>query len=235
MSDTATAIVQARMGSQRCPGKSMELIGGIPVVEVVLKRLAKAERLDSVVLATSDHARDSVLADAASDLGFEVFRGHETDLMMRYVEAAEKHAAGPYIVRATGDNVFMDWAEIDRQVDAGISGGWDFVGFNNPAHAERENDFGAEFIRVGALQTVDNLTSDPYDREHVNPYFYDHADAFKVTRIDVSPDLHTAVKLDLDTPEDLALMKRIGNQVANPIDVLAADVVRAAETLSQNP
>jgi spore coat polysaccharide biosynthesis protein SpsF (cytidylyltransferase family) len=232
MTHDATAIVQARMGSARCPGKSMELVGGIPAVVVVLRRLAKAKMIDKVVLATSDLARDDVLARSASEAGFLVFRGDETDLVGRYIAAAGEHASGPYIVRATGDNVFMDWTEVDRQVEAGITGDWDFVGFENPEMPERENDFGAEFIRVTALNKLDGLTDKEYDREHVNPYFYEHPEIFRVTRIPVAEALRTPVKLDLDTPDDLRLIKFIGDAVSDPIEVRAAEVVRIAETIS---
>lgn|SRR5262249_20555553 len=224
----ATCIVQARMGSERCPGKSLELIGNVPVVEVVLRRLAKAERLAHVVLATSNLDRDTPLAETAANCGFAVFRGSENDLVERYVAAAERFADSDYLVRATGDNVFMDWREIDRVVDFGVSGSWDFVGFTNSVHADRINDFGGEFLRLSALKKVAAATQDAHDREHVFPFFYKNPDLFKVTRIEVNPELHTSVKLDLDYPEDLTLLKAIGNEVSDPIDVSADDVVKIA-------
>ncbi len=229
--EKATAIVQARMGSHRCPGKSHQLIGGIPVVELVLRRLAKAQRLSKVVLATSDLDRDTPLAETATKAGFPVFRGSETDLVGRYLGAAEAYADGPYLVRATGDNVFMSWDEINRVVDFGVSGGWDFVGFDNDVFTDRINDFAGEFIRWEALKQVGSLTNKPHDREHVFPYFYAHPERFKVTRIIVDPSLHTPVKLDLDTPEDLAMIKAVGNAVDDPINVPAAEVTRIATRL----
>lgn len=237
MTDTAhaaTCIVQARMGSERLPGKSMQPVGGVSVVEIVLRRLAKAQRLNRIVLATSDIDRDDVLANCAAALGFAVFRGSETDLVARYLAAAEQYAEGPYLVRATGDNVFMSWEEIDRLVEFGISGGWDFVGFCNDVHEERINDFAGEFIRKDALARVAASTSDAHDREHVFPYFYAHPEKFKVTRIPVVPALHTPVKLDLDYPEDLALMQRIGERIDDPVAVPASKVVRLAGQVSGN-
>ncbi len=234
MSDTATAIVQARMGSTRLPGKSMEPVGGVPVVELVLRRLAKATRLSKVVLATSDLPRDTVLAEHAGSLGIPVFRGSETDLVGRYLAAAEQYADGPYLVRATGDNVFMSWEEIDRLVEFGVSGGWDFVGFRNDVHEDRINDFAGEFIRRDALARLAESTGDAHDREHVFPYFYAHPELFRVTRIPVDPSLHTPIKLDLDYPEDLALMQRIGERIDDPVAVPAGDVVRLAGQVSGN-
>jgi spore coat polysaccharide biosynthesis protein SpsF len=227
----ATCIVQARMGSARCAGKSLELIGGVPVVEVVLRRLAKSERLARVVLATSELDRDTPLAEAAATCGFPVLRGSENDLVARYVAAAERYADSDYLVRATGDNVFMDWREIDRVVEFGVSGGWDFVGFTNSVFTDRINDFGGEFLRFSALQKVAELTQDAHDREHVFPFFYKHPELFKVTRIEVNPELHTPVKLDLDYPEDLALLQGIGDEVADPVAVPAEQVVDIANRL----
>lgn len=229
----ATCIVQARMGSQRCPGKSLELIGKTPVVELVLRRLAKAARLEQVVLATSNLERDTPMAETAAKAGFNVFRGSETDLVGRYLSAAEQFAKSDYLVRATGDNVFMDWHEIDRVVAYGVSGGWDFVGFTNSVYTERINDFGGEFLRLSALRKVSEMTKDPHDREHVFPFFYNNPDTFKVTRIEVNPELHTPVKLDLDYPDDLALLQAIGREVGDPVTVSSKRVVEIANRLTE--
>jgi spore coat polysaccharide biosynthesis protein SpsF (cytidylyltransferase family) len=231
---TATCIVQARMGSARLPGKSMEPVGGVPVIEIVLRRLARAKQLDRVVLATSELPRDDVLAAHAAKLGFAVFRGSETDLVARFMGAAATFARGPYLVRATGDNVFMDWDEIDRIVRFGIDGGWDFVGWQNDVHPDRQNDFAAEFLRRDALERVAAATQDAHDREHVFPYFYAHPELFKVTRIAVDPRLHTAVKLDLDYPQDLKTLQAIGREIGDPIDAPAARAVEIANRISVN-
>jgi spore coat polysaccharide biosynthesis protein SpsF len=193
--------------------------------------LAKAARLSRVVLATSNLDRDTPLAEAAAGCGFAVFRGSENDLVARYVAAAEQFADNDYLVRATGDNVFMDWREIDRVIEFGISGGWDFVGFTNSVHTERINDFAGEFLRLSALKKVAATTTDPHDREHVFPFFYKNPDLFKVTRIEVDPKLHTPVKLDLDYPDDLALLQEIGRQVSDPLSVSADEVVKIADRL----
>ena len=231
---TATCILQARMGSARLPGKSMEPIGGLPVIEIVLRRLARAKRLDRVVLATSDLPRDDVLAAHAARLGFPVFRGHETDLVARFMGAAAQFAGGPYLVRATGDNVFMDWDEIDRIVAHGVDGGWDFVGWRNEVHSDRQNDFAAEFLRRDALERMAAATRDPHDREHVFPYFYAHPELFRVTRIAVDPRLHTAVKLDLDYPQDLKTLQAIGREIGDPVAAPAARAVAIANRIAVN-
>ena len=231
--EKAVAIVQARMGSERCPGKSMERVGGLPTIEIVMRRLAKSSGLSAVVLATSALGRDDVIAKHIASLGFDVFRGSETDLVDRYQRCAEEYVEGPYLVRATGDNVFMDWNEITRVVDFGIDGGWDFVGFTNPVFEERLNDFGGEFIRKAALNDVAKRTTDAHDREHVFPFFYANPNRYKVTRINVHEALHCPVKLDLDYPNDLKLMQDIGSAIDDPVETPATEIVKVAQQIQE--
>lgn len=222
------------MGSARLPGKSLERIGGVPAIEVVLRRLARATRLSRVVLATSDLPRDDVLAAHAAALRFPVFRGSETDLVSRFVGAAAQYGDGPYLVRATGDNVFMDWDEVDRIVEFGIAGGYDFVGWQNATYPDRQNDFAAEFLRRDALDRVAAATREPHDREHVFPFFYAHPELFKVARIEVAARLHTPVKLDLDYPEDLSTLQAIGREIGDPVTAPASRAVEIANRINVN-
>lgn len=231
-SNNVIAILQARMGSERCPGKSMELIGGVPVVELVLRRLSGAKELSKVILATSDLDRDTVLAETAAKAGFDVFRGSETDLVGRFVAAAEKYQAGPYILRATGDNVFMDPDLVDLQLHTAMDGGYDFVGWTNDQWPERQNDFAGEAIRLDALKAVAAATQDAFDREHVYPYFNKHPELFKVHRIPVPQSHRSPVKLDLDYFEDLELMKKIGERLADPVKASTTEIIAIANALS---
>lgn len=218
------------MGSKRRPGKSFELIGGLPVVEVVLRRLAKSKRLDRVVLATSSEPQDTILAEHAARIGFATFRGSENDLVGRFREAALQHHA-THIVRVCADNVFVDWTEIDRLVEYGLLEGKDFVGFKNSVHKDRLNDFAGEFMTFAALQRTYRETTDPFHREHVFPYFYDNPDKFRIGYVEVAESLRTPVKLDLDYPEDLALLQEIGRRVPDVISVTGPEVVRVANQI----
>ncbi|MBI2889491.1 MAG: acylneuraminate cytidylyltransferase [Nitrospirae bacterium] len=234
MSERVVAIVQARMGSRRRPGKSFEPIGGVPVVEVVLRRLARAREIDRIVLATSALPQDTILAEHAARLGFAVFRGSENDLVDRYYRASLEHPS-PYVVRVTGDNVFLAWTEMDRLVQYGLSERMDFVGWKNPTFPDRENDFAGEFIRFECLKRIHEEATEPHDREHVFPYFYKNMQKFKVTRIEVAEPLRTRVKLDLDYPRDLALLQEIGRRVGDVVGVEASEVVRVAEEITSEP
>jgi len=82
------AIVQARMGSTRFPGKVMQTIGDVPMIELLLRRLARAHEIDQIVLATSVDPRNRPLIDHVSNLGYVVCEGSENDVLDRYYRTA---------------------------------------------------------------------------------------------------------------------------------------------------
>lgn len=223
-------IVQARMGSQRAPGKSFARIGGLPVVEIVCRRALQSKRLHQVMLATSVRAEDGVLAEHIARCGVAVFRGSEMDVVARY-RAAAREVGATHVVRICADNVFVDWNEIDRLVAWGLNEESDFVGFCNPVYPDRPNDFGGELMTAPALERTFLEATDAFDREHVSPYFWAHPDRFRLGSLEVDERLRTPVKLDLDYPEDLRLLQAIGGRVTDVVDVPAAEVVRVAESI----
>ena len=230
--ESVVAIVQARMGSSRLPGKSFELIAGLPVMEIVLRRLVRARRVEQVVLATSFDPRDDILARHAERIGFDCFRGSENDLVERFFLAAKKYDCKK-LLRVTADNVFIDWDEIDRQVAHGYENHCDFVTWQNPDIPERMNDFAGEFISFSGLQEVYESTQEPFDREHVYPYFLNNEDQFKIQRLDVTPEIRTSIKFDLDTFEDLQTVRRAGEDVRDPVLTPAWEIVKAAKRFSR--
>ena len=83
------AIVQARMGSTRLPNKVMKPIDGIPMIEVLLTRLARAKEVNEIMVATSVDPRNQPLSDHVKALGYKCYRGSEDDVLDRYVQAAK--------------------------------------------------------------------------------------------------------------------------------------------------
>src|SRR3972149_201003 len=101
------AIVQARMGSTRLPNKVMRTIGGVPLIDLLLRRLSKSKRLNQIIVATTTEPRDWALATYVRKLGYEVFRGSEADVLDRYYQSARKHHPDT-VVRITGDCPMID-------------------------------------------------------------------------------------------------------------------------------
>ena len=226
-----TAIVLARMNCNRCPGKNMSKVCGIPVIEIVLRRLSQATKISNIVLATSLSEDDDILEQYVKKIGFDVFRGSEHDVIERLLECCDIYSNDHYFLRCCADNVFIDKDEIDKVVSVGIEGNWDYVGFKNDVYPDRISDFAGEFYKIGALKKVSKMTNDKSDREHVFPFFEKHPEIFKTTRILTSKELHTPVKLDLDYPEDLNRLQNIAIQVPNIIQAQSSELVKIANTL----
>ena len=86
------AVVQARMGSTRLPNKVMKPIGGIPMIELLLTRLARAKEVDQIIVATSIDERNLPLVDHVRKLGYACEQGIENVVLERYLQTAEKHS-----------------------------------------------------------------------------------------------------------------------------------------------
>ena len=228
MNEKIIGIVQARMGSSRLPGKSFELISGLPVFEIVLRRLERSHLLDGIVLATSQESKDDILARHAERIGFEVYRGSENDLVERFYTVAKQHDC-EYFVRVTADNVFIDWDEIDREICYGLEFQCDFVTWQNPDFPERMNDFAGEFISFSGIENVYKTSQDAFDREHVYPYFLNHEELFKIHRLDVAKEIRTMIKFDLDTEDDLKIIRQAGENVRDPILTPSSEIVKVAK------
>jgi spore coat polysaccharide biosynthesis protein SpsF len=194
--EKVVAIVEARMGSSRLPGKSMKPVGGRPLVAQVIDRIRRAKTLDEVVLATSTNAGDDVLAELAGKLGIRVHRGSELDVLARILGAAQSAGATVH-VQCWGDCPFVEPSEIDRVTRRLLDAEADLVG--NGWIKDRLLPYGLDVIalRVAALERAERETRDqPYHREHGTTYLYQNPSLFQVECLETPADLRYP-KLDV--------------------------------------
>src|SRR5689334_14768525 len=104
---TVGAIVQARMGSTRLPGKALLDIEGMSMLTRVVDRVRRAQTIDRVIVATSTNTKDDRLAEHAREASVEVYRGSEEDVLDRYYHAARHHKLD-VVVRITSDCPLLD-------------------------------------------------------------------------------------------------------------------------------
>lgn len=209
-SKRVVAIIQARMGSHRLPGKSMADLAGHPLLWQFLQRVERAKRLDEIVLATTHKTEDDVLEKVAKDCGVAVFRGSENDLVDRYLQAAKKFRAD-VVVRICADNPVIEPAEIDRIVEFHLKGGSDF---SSNTHNILENGYpdglGAEAFDIDKLEEVAKLATDPRNREHPHTYFYEHPEKYRIRTIPCPAEFcRSELKLDVNLPEELNYLRSI--------------------------
>lgn len=161
------AIVQARMGSVRFPGKVMRRINGLPMIELLLRRLAKSALVDQVIVATSVDPRNAPLVEHVRGLGFEVFLGSEADVLDRYYQAAKPHRPDA-VVRITGDCPLVDPELVDEIVGTYASGGAEYV--SNTMPPTYPDGLDVEVFSFSALEQAAQQATKPADREHVTPF-----------------------------------------------------------------
>jgi spore coat polysaccharide biosynthesis protein SpsF len=169
------AIVQARVGSTRLPGKSLMPLAGREMVYRILERIKRARLVDEIILAIPDTKEDDVLALIAAELGVKVFRGSENDVLERYYLAALDSAAD-YIVRIPADNPVSQPEEIDRIISHHLH--LRKPGFSsNLAEVNRSgypDGIGAEIFDFSLLEKAWQSNFSSEQREHVHLNFFNY-------------------------------------------------------------
>ena len=199
------AVIQARAGSTRLPGKVLADLGGRPVLEWVVRAARAATRVDEVIVATSTLAGDDAVADLAASLGVPVVRGSEDDVLSRFVAALDAHPADA-VVRLTADCPLLDPTLIDA-----VAGAWSAA----PAHDYVSTvlvrclprGLDVELVSARALRAVDRMATG-HDRVHVTSALYADPSAYRLLGLCVTPAADD-LRVTLDTPEDLVLLRAL--------------------------
>lgn len=191
------AIIQARMGSTRLPGKVLAELDGHTLLWHVIARSRAAGLVDEVVVATTDDPVDDVLAREAVEYGVPVFRGSPEDVLDRYVQCAREFAA-EIVVRITADDPLKDPKLIDDVVravarDGAIDYASNFVRPTFPVGLD------VEAVRMRALEEAWRDADEPQDREHVTRFIWRQPDRFVLMSLEHPVDLsHHRWTVDYD-------------------------------------
>jgi spore coat polysaccharide biosynthesis protein SpsF len=208
MTVATIAVVQARMGSSRLPGKSLRPLAGRTVLGLLLERLKRARRLDAILVATSERTIDDPIASLAEQYGLRAVRGSEDDVLGRFQRVLSEVPARA-IVRICADNPLTDPGQVDLLVDRFQQGDCDYLYSNRPI-CGLPSGIGAEIISAGALQLVHEAAKSAVHREHVTLYAFDHPAMFRTKALLAPPDLwHPEFRLDVDYEEDLSFLSRV--------------------------
>lgn len=217
------AIIQARMGSTRLPGKALIDVEGKTMLERVVGRVQQTTGINSVVVATTVKPADDAIVTECRRLSIPVFRGDEQDVLDRYYRAALAHHAD-VVVRITSDCPLIDPDVISQVVQMFISHqpNVDYVANTLPPRTFPRG-LDVEVMSFESLSRAWREDKNQAWREHVTPYIY-RTDHFKLLNVTNSVD-YSAMRWTVDMLEDLALVRRIyahfGERPFNWRDVLA--------------
>jgi len=203
------AIIQARMGSTRLPGKVLLDLAGEPVLARVVNRTQRATMLDEIVIATTTESRDEAIVELCSSRGWAHFRGSEDDVLDRYYQAAKKHHAD-IVVRITSDCPLIEPEIIDLVVQELLKdGSLDYVSNTLPPRTFPRG-LDVEAMTFKTLERAWQEDKNSAWREHVTPYIYRAPEKFKLKAVTNEKDL-SYMRWTIDTREDLEFVRRIYN------------------------
>jgi spore coat polysaccharide biosynthesis protein SpsF len=194
------AILQARMSSSRLPGKVLKDVLGAPMMARQIERLHNARLISDLCVATSNNPEDTAVADGAEDLGCLVFRGSLDDVLGRYVGALDRHGAD-HVVRVTADCPLADWRVVDDVIRLHLDSGADYT--SNTVERTYPKGLDVEIVKADLLRLAAIEGQDPYEREHVTPFFYRRPERFQIRQLTQSPD-ENLWRWTVDTPADFA-------------------------------
>lgn len=200
-----TAIVQARMGSARLPGKVMAQIANKPMLWHVVERLKRAESIHSIVVATTTDEIDRPILKLAEDSGVGGYAGSVEDVLDRYYQAA-RQLNGDAIVRVTADCPLLDPRVTDKVTSRYLVGDCDYVA--NTLRRTYPDGLDVEVFSHEALESAWKEARLTSEREHVTSYIWKNPERFRLAGVENNADLG-CLRWAVDESEDLEFVRQV--------------------------
>jgi len=219
------AIVQARMGSTRLPGKVLLPVRNVPIIELLLHRLSLSTTVNQIILATSHDDNNAPLVDHVSKLGFDVVYGDEDDVLDRYYQAARLYQAD-IVIRITGDCPLVDPRLVDAIVNQFIQEDeLDYL--SNTIVPTFPDGLDVEVFTFDALHRAWNDSKSEFEREHVTPYLRESSQ-FNIKNFSNNID-YSHMRWTLDEQDDFKVIKNVFDHFKPQIDFSWYDVISLVE------
>lgn len=209
MNDWIVAIIQARMGSSRLPGKVLLDLAGHPMLDWVVNRARQSKLINQIIVATTNDSSDDLIATWCVQQNVPYHRGSLKDVLDRYYQSAKRFNAS-IVVRFTADCPLLDPGVVDETIEAFLREKVDFAANRLPPPFKRTYPIGldTEVCSFKALERAWIEAAESHEREHVMPYLYDTPGRFRIYKLDYKED-YGSLRWTVDTQEDLKLIRQI--------------------------
>lgn len=201
------AIIQARMGSTRLPGKVMKNLEGKTVLAHVIERVKQSNLIDVIVVATTTCKIDDEIEAETLRCGANVFRGSEEDVLSRYYRAAKMNNID-IVIRITSDCPLIDSKVLDQIINHYLTTDYDIVSNAGSDLSNRTYPRGldTEVFSFNVLEDAYKNASEKYQREHVTPYIYEKFKNIYYYKNNMD---YSKYRWTLDTEDDYQLISEI--------------------------
>ncbi|AFY35685.1 cytidylyltransferase domain-containing protein [Calothrix sp. PCC 7507] len=222
------AIIQARMGSTRLPGKVMKQLCGKTVLAHVICRIQACPLVDEIIVATTTCLADDVIVVEAEKCGAKWFRGSEEDVLERYYLAAKAHNTA-VVVRVTSDCPLFDPEVLSQMLEyfkTETVEGLQIDYLSNCLNRSYPRGLDAEIFTFEVLEKAFVEAQKPYEREHVTPYIYEHPEIFALHNQTNDDDISN-YRWTLDTADDWKLIEAVYAYLYREEEIFTTDEVIA--------
>ncbi|MEK5025618.1 glycosyltransferase family protein [Paenibacillus sp. FSL M7-1046] len=216
------AIIQARMGSTRLPGKVLMPLGDTCILDYVVTRCQKIQKVTQVVVATSILKQDDDIENWCKLNGVSCFRGSEEDVLERYYVCAQNYKSD-YILRVTADCPFVDYELASLMIEAMVTNPSDILLYEG----QIPRGLAVEVISLQALEKVNLQGTESRHREHVTYYAYENKENFTCVSLKLPKYLdHPQLRITVDTPEDYEVCQLIAEKFVDNKTISSAEVIQ---------
>lgn len=200
------AIIQARMGSTRLPGKVLSLIEGEPLLQILISRIRQVESIDYIVVATTTDSNDDDICNWCIQNGIDFFRGESNDVLSRFFFCASAFQAD-VIVRITADDPLKDPCVINRAISL-FKSDVDLDYVSNTLTPTYPEGLDVEVFGMSALTRAFHQAELLSDREHVTPYIWRQPESFVCLNFQHDVD-YSFIRLTIDYDVDLDFIRQL--------------------------
>ena len=208
-----SAIIQARMGSTRLPGKVLKNINGMSLLEYQIERITKSKHVKNIIVATSTNKKDDEIEKICIKKNVDFYRGSENDVLSRFYECSKIYNVKT-IVRLTADCPLIDPIVIDKVIDTFIENNTDYSSNTVPPDTSFWPDGSdVEVFSFGALERAFKKATKPEDREHVTFFFWKNKlNGFKINQLKNNEDWSN-YRYTVDYPNDFDVFKMLDKEI----------------------
>jgi len=206
------AIIQARMTSERLPGKVLHDVNGKPVLQYLLERLSKSQYLSDVVVATSDLLSDDSIMKFCLEKGFSCFRGSLANVAERFYRLVQEYNFDAF-VRISGDSPLLDQRLVDLGIKIFLDNNYDIV--TNVLKRTYPKGQSIEIVKSDAFLDAYKEMKEIEDLEHVTTYFYRNKENYLIYSFESGEDLGH-IQLSIDTKKDMDNFRQVLSLMDKP-------------------
>ncbi len=206
------AIIQARMSSQRCPGKVLRNVNGKPMLMYIIEKLQRTANLKQIVVSTSKDGQDDLIEKFCRQHRIECYRGSLDNVVGRFCGALNQYPMDAF-VRVNGDSPLIDSDLIEEGMEIFNEGSYDLV--TNVFPRSYPKGQSVEVVNSKTFKDTAERIVTKDDMEHVTRFFYQNADEFKIFNM-LSNEDRSGMQLSIDTEEDMKLFDELISQMDRP-------------------